>query len=659
MTKRLILAVLLAAAICVPIMATAETVGFHADKLFANDDISIMRVSPDGQWLIAAGYSGKKAGLLAQRLGVPGVKPVHSTRFPATSVNWIGRNTVLAEFGTGLSRYFIRLDLSEAENEEGFEYKKTRFHAPGSLVAPLPLSDDVVIWEIDLKNRNTVHRVEIDELQDSKSKILGKHQRGPATLGVEVASISGTSHRWLVNQEGTPLIAARYDEDGYTLLHRADADSEFKKFYQYKFGESKRLWPHGWGDDETTIVVSGHNGETTIGLFEYDLESRSIKRKIIQRDDVDIEWVMIDPVTGDVLGAQYDLGSARKIQHLESSRERFGPRLGAQDPPIEAITVTSSSTTRERFVYWTENPTEPGAFYYRDTATEATSLVGRTGSKIDRSALRPLESFVVDSTDGFSIEALLTLPAGSPAQGHPLVVMPHGGPVGVHDRQSYDPIVQYLASWGFAVLQANYRGSTGYGLEFMEAGKRQWARGIEDDIAAAVASAAARSTIDADRICIIGGSYGGFSAITSVLRQPETYRCAGTINGVSDVPLMFESSDFADSKAALKLFTEVVGNPETELDRLLEISPVYQLEKIEVPVLVVYGDADRRVDRDHAHRLLALLRLYGKEYEEVRVKNGQHSFARSEWISVLPAIRRFLTAQLMPNTIFLNDSFGK
>ena len=161
--------------------------------------------------------------------------------------------------------------------------------------------------------------------------------------------------------------------------------------------------------------------------------------------------------------------------------------------------------------------------------------------------------------------------------------------------------------------------------------------------------------IDGDRICILGGSYGGFSALASAIRHESRYRCAGTINGVSDIPLIGESSDMADSARALARFEEVAGDLETERDKLLSISPAYHLDHVETPILVVYGDADRRVDPDHAFRVAMMLRLYGKEYEEIRVRAGAHSFTRDQWVGVLPPIRRFLTKHLMPEVVFRRD----
>ena len=213
-----------------------------------------------------------------------------------------------------------------------------------------------------------------------------------------------------------------------------------------------------------------------------------------------------------------------------------------------------------------------------------------------------------------------------------MVVMPHGGPHDVRDRRQYDPFVQYLASWGFAVLQPNFRGSTGYGLEFQEAIKKEWARGIEDDIDAAVEHAMSMPEIDGDRLCIIGTSYGGFSALASVVRHKDRYRCAISINGASDIPLLYDSSDMGDSKRVMEFYEEYVGDLETEREKLVAVSPAYAVAGIEAPVFMIYGTEDRRVDPDHSHRMLLMLETYGKEHDSLAIEKMRHSPRRLEWI---------------------------
>jgi len=266
-----------------------------------------------------------------------------------------------------------------------------------------------------------------------------------------------------------------------------------------------------------------------------------------------------------------------------------------------------------------------------------------------------VETIEVTSEDGERVEAFLALPNDRREGGAPLIVMPHGGPIGVRDNKDYNPIVQYFASWGFAFLQVNYRGSSGYGRRFEDAGKKQWAQGIEDDIDAAVEYAIARPEIDGTRICIVGGSYGGFSALASVIRHAKRYRCAASLNGAADIPLGFSDGECADSERCVESLVDIVGDPKTERDKLVDISPAYHVDQIHTPVFVIYGTEDQRVDPDHSHRLLLMLETFGKEHESLEVKGAGHSPTEEEWELISVALRRFLTRYLFPSAEFVTD----
>ena len=144
----------------------------------------------------------------------------------------------------------------------------------------------------------------------------------------------------------------------------------------------------------------------------------------------------------------------------------------------------------------------------------------------------------------------------------------------------------------------------------------------------------------------ISGSYGGFSALARVRRHPSRFRCAVTINGVSDIPHLGTSADFADAKNAAETFSELIGDLKTEREKLIEVSPAYHLAEIDTPILVVYGDKDRRVDPDNAHRLLLLLELYGKEHQGLLIPGASHSPTREQWIDTAPYLRAFLAKYL-------------
>jgi dipeptidyl aminopeptidase/acylaminoacyl peptidase len=192
----------------------------------------------------------------------------------------------------------------------------------------------------------------------------------------------------------------------------------------------------------------------------------------------------------------------------------------------------------------------------------------------------------------------------------------------------------------------NYRGSSGYGKAFLEAGKQEWSGKIEDDVELAVEDAIRRGLADPERICIAGASYGGYSALVSAMRQTVPYRCVASLNGPTDIPFIFESSDFATTEAGRESFAEIVGDPKTQRARLLEISPAYHVERLEAPVLIGVSTFDRRVDPDHAYRLRLMLEAHDKPFEWLTLPATGHAVSLPSYERYAFRLRDFVREHL-------------
>jgi dipeptidyl aminopeptidase/acylaminoacyl peptidase len=445
------------------------------------------------------------------------------------------------------------------------------------------------------------------------------------------------------------------NEGRYTILVRGSDDQGFREIYGFDVkDESEAVYPWSLSEAGDVLIVEAYNGHDTVGLFEFDMEDGSFGETIFIREDVDILRLNFDYKNGELIAAEYEIGGERRYHYFESYADQHLASIRAIFPE-EEVAVLDSSADRDVFVLWVSSSTNPGTYYFHDVKTGEMNSIGEDAQGLDRSKLVEVKTIEVTSEDGTRVEAFLTLPNERVDGGAPLIVMPHGGPIGVRDNKDYNPIVQYFASWGFAFLQVNYRGSSGYGLQFEKAGKKQWAQGIEDDIDAAVEYAIGRPEIDGTRVCIVGGSYGGFSALASVIRHKDRYRCAASLNGVTDIPFSFSGDDCSDTEGCLEAFADIVGDPETEREKLVEISPTYHVDEIQTPVLVIYGTEDRRVDPDHSHRLLLMLETFGKEHESLEVRGAAHSPTKKEWEYISVALRRFLTRYLFPSTEFVGD----
>jgi acylaminoacyl-peptidase len=204
-----------------------------------------------------------------------------------------------------------------------------------------------------------------------------------------------------------------------------------------------------------------------------------------------------------------------------------------------------------------------------------------------------------------------------------MVVMPHGGPHGVRDYWSYDAYAQMMASRGYAVLQVNYRGSGGYGRKFLYSGYGKWGTVMQDDVTDATLWAIREGITEDNRVCIFGGSYGGYAAMMGAVREPNLYKCVIAYAGVYDLELMFEKGDVPTRESGLVYLRQAVGEDKEDLRAR---SPVYNLEKVKAPVFIVHGQKDIRVDIEHAYRLREGLEKLGKPYEWLVKPREGHGF---------------------------------
>lgn len=633
--------VLVAVACAIASEAAAQR---SAKDFWPNAGISAVAVSPNGRWIAASAHRGDDQIVLVQEVGRGRVASLLTTHRLGT-VAWEAPDALAVE-ATNIAgdrrTHLFRL----RSGIDSIQTTHVKLNVPGWLVDPLPTEPDRVLWQFEYRGWTTLHRVSIQDLLAYRR--LVRYSVRATEIAERLATIDGWAHpdRWVIDRSGRPRAALRETEKGYALMLPAHGTGPLESVHLWSHSESARaIEPVGLASDGEGVVVSAYQGHATRGLFELDPKSGRIGRELFRDDRYDVAFVVSEPATGELIAAAYYRSGDLRFHYFETFRERLLAKL-----PVEwrnaSTRIGSAAADRETIAFLIESATNPGEHFVRDS-TGKVSRIGRFAENVDSEALVPVESFSVESKDGLEIEAFLALPRDR-ARPAPLLVMPHGGPIDVADNRHYDPMVQYFASWGFGVLQVNYRGSAGYGRDFVEAGKRERARGIEDDIDAVVDAMMTRPEIDGTRMCIIGASYGGFSALASVVRHRDRYRCAVSLNGVSDVLLQYDSSEAGDSELSVDFYKEYWGDPERDRAELIEASPAYHVDRIGVPVLVAYATKDRRVDPDNSHRMLLMLELHGKPHEYLELKGGTHHSTPDELIVFVRAARRFLSEHLMP-----------
>lgn len=327
--------------------------------------------------------------------------------------------------------------------------------------------------------------------------------------------------------------------------------------------------------------------------------------------------------SGAVAGVSYYREGKRQSDYFGEQERRDEAALQRALPDRSVSTAARSQDGLQRLL-WVDGPDAPPQLFHFDAVQRSLSPVMAASPWLEGHSFATARAIQVQAADGTPIEAFLTLPRSDGP--HPLIVYPHGGPIGVADRLHFDPELQFLASLGYAVLQVNFRGSEGYGRAFREAGKKNFGRLIEDDIDAALRAVLASQPLDGKRMCVLGGSYGGFSALTASLRWPGRFRCAVSINGPTDLPLLFTASDSAASAKLRTQLEDVIGAPHEMLAELQATSPLYRAAALQTPLMLVQGERDQRVDPEHARRLLRMLELHGIQVSGLWFADEDHSF---------------------------------
>jgi dipeptidyl aminopeptidase/acylaminoacyl peptidase len=377
----------------------------------------------------------------------------------------------------------------------------------------------------------------------------------------------------------------------------------------FEFGDDEAgFQPQALSYDGDLIYGVSDEGRAQRELVEFDPIRRKVTRTLFSKPGVDIVSVVLDERRRPIGAVYFESGKA-VTEYFDADRQRFAGLL-SQAFPDRTVTAAGRSRDGRQLLAWVQGSDQPAQLYHVDAARGEAALLDVAAPWLEGKHFAASQLLQVKSSDGLPIEAYLTMPAGEGRR--PLVVLPHGGPVGVSDHLLFNPEVQFLASLGYAVLQVNYRGSDGYGKAFREAGYGQWGTRIEDDIDAAMQAALARHPLDPQRMCVMGASYGGYSALESALRWPQRFRCAISIAGVSDRVLLFSASDFGQSARRREHAERVIGNPLTELDQMLATSPLYHYRDLQVPVMLVHGGEDVRVDYEHSRRLVRMLNLAGR-----------------------------------------------
>ncbi len=513
-------------------------------------------------------------------------------------------------------------------------------------------SDGKTLKPIEFKSGGQSARV-IWTAQDGTPRVLMSMQKSlyigpdfwPSVSEVDVSTgrartlVSGTTNvmSWYADPAGSVRMGIGYDDISRTsrLLYRPSTKESFKTVDRANLRAKDSLTVPFLTTDPSapSWTISGHEGFDA--LYEFDVSKLAIGKRIFGADGYDIGGVTRSPDGKGISGIYYTSDRSH-VTWLDPALAAIQADLDKAVAPRVA-TIVSLSRDHQKLIVQVGSASQPGSYYYYDAAEGgAMRRFSYVNAAIRDVVLGPVSTFRYKARDGLSIEAVLTLPKRAMPKGLPLILLPHGGPE-ARDSAEYDWWAQFLADRGYAVVQPNYRGSTGYGSDFQSAGDGQWGTKMQDDLNDAVDALASKGTIDPKRVCIVGASYGGYAALRGAQRDGGRYRCAVSFAGVSDLNGMLRyDSQFLNAKARSEGWRQSAPD-------LKSISPINYASEFGTPVLIMHGKKDLRVPVSQSRRMADALKTAGKPVEYVEQPLGDHHFSRqADRLQFLETLETFL-----------------
>ena len=421
-------------------------------------------------------------------------------------------------------------------------------------------------------------------------------------------------------------LASRSAENGDTEVLRVDAD-KFTKIYSCTVFEA--CGPIRYHKDGERVYFQTNKG-SGVDLVSLELLNPATgKEEVVETDPmkrVDFGNAIFSEASDSLIATTYD-DERERIYWKDKGFEADYKDLQKQLPGKE-IGFGSSTKDEKLWLIYANADTDPGSTYLFDRSTKKLTLQYQSREKLNRSYLAPMKPVKYPSSDGMEIPAYLTLPKGVAAKNLPAVIVPHGGPW-YRDTWGYNAFAQFLANRGYAVLQPNFRGSTGYGKKFIDASNKQWGDKMQDDITWGAKYLIAQGIADPKRVGIMGGSYGGYATLAGVAFTPDVYAAGVSIVGPSNLITLLESIP-PYWEQIRKLFYERMGDPNTPEGKaqLLRQSPLTAAAKIKTPLLVIQGANDPRVNKRESDQIVIALRDRGFPVEYMVAPDEGHGFAR-------------------------------
>lgn len=547
---------------------------------------------------------------------------------------WISERRLLFAVGeaheaSGEARFFgwyaVNADGSELRAIDAPQAPEIGSHAPGRrtyvrgfrFLARDPADGDSIIIEARHWSRATL---DVYRYQTRSGEMtLLAFERPPNVV------------RWLVDRAGVPRVARAYSRGVTTIWYRPGDGQPWIKLDE---GEDSKLKiaPLAFDFDHHTLYVASPASDDKAAIYRYDFERLRPGERLARHLDVDLGAMLFSRARRKLLGIFFD-AEKPGVVWLDEEMARLQATVDKALPDtLNELQIADENP--KRTLVAAHSDTRPAEYYIYDADRLVLEKFATSRPWIKPQDMAQRKFVRYKARDGLEIPAYLTLPARGSGKDLPLVVEIHGGPWVRKQSWGFDRKAQFLASRGYAVLQPDFRGTTGYGRRHYASSFGQWGLAMQDDITDGVEWLIREGVADRNRICLLGGSYGGYAALWGLIKTPDLFRCGVAYVAVTDIGLYFDIT-WSDLARAPDEWLEFgartrIGDPARDRDKFRSVSPLHNAERLKAPVLLAYGGADRRVPLKHGNAFRDALERGGKKYEWVVYPDEAHGFNKDE-----------------------------
>ncbi len=577
-----------------------------AEDFFKKPDLSDLVMSPNGKYIAALRpVDGRKKLVIIDLASKTSLVVAGSPLYDVAGVSWINNDRLRysvyeAEAGigeqTGGGMFVIDRDgkndrtiAVKAINNNNWRDREMRYFGQ----VPEKDSSDIFVTASE-RNAKQVDIYRLDTRTGKKT-----------LLTFDAPELADT---WVLDRAGVPRVASSTIDFKTSIFYRDAAGAPWRKLATFGIEDKDTFVPMSFDYDNKTLYVLAHaDGKDKQSVFKYDLVNNKVDPTVVYADaKVDIEKgaMLFSRKKQKMVGARYQADKLT-INWFDPALRNLQASIDAALPgKINVITNAETTETGLMMVY-SYSDRDPGSYYLYDDNKKDLQFLLAQRPWIDPDQMADSRPFRYKARDGLEIPAYLTMPNGASGKNMPLVVYVHGGPNVHGETWEWHPDAQFLASRGYAVLQPEYRGSTGYGWQLFRSSWKQWGLSMQDDVTDGVKYLIDQGIVDKNRVCIAGASYGGYAVMMGLVKDPEFYQCGINFVGVTDIMLKFSVtwSDYAGSDWAKFGMPVMVGDPVKDAEQFKRTSPLQNADKIVKPVLMAYGGQDHRVPMVHGEKM--------------------------------------------------------